>query len=266
MKKRFFNKTKTSTVAPGRDTKLKLKLQMAKKEVIVPDLSPAIVDPNDGSALVSLMPGEEYTCPACPAPATMAGLSWIDDFNGDSFGPITAPLGSADAGVSSNGDPRTIDAQSSGANTSISINSGNSIGAFSHSQDSGVLGLSQVDYDLGGLDLTVAGTMNAFRVGLNSIDLGGFFGVIVDGVSIELSSSTVLLQNNNVMPSVADILFSDFFGVDFTSVNSLSLFVDGSTTQAFDVSFNMIGVVCSGLNSSGGSGAQGMNGNCITPP
>ena len=264
MKKRFFNKTKTPTVAPGRDTKLKLQLQKAKK-VIVPDLSPAIVDPNDGSVLVSLMPGEEYTCPACPAPATMAGLHWIDDFNGDSFGPITAPLSAAAAGVSSNGDNRTVDAQSSGANTVVSINSGSSIGAYSHSQDSGVLGISQVNYDLGGLDLTVAGTMNAFRIGVNLIDLGGLFGVIVDGVSISLSNDTVLIENNLVMPSVADILFSDFFGVDFTNVNSVSLFVDGIGVASLDASFYMIGVACSGLDSSGGSGANGMNGNCITP-
>ncbi len=189
----------------------------------------------------------------------------IDDFSGDAFGPSNAPLSSA-AGVSSYGFNRTVDATSSAPNTTISINSGASLGLFAHSQDSGVTGTSQVNFDLGGFDLTEAGTINAFRIGLDSIDLSGLFGIIVDGVSTSLNSTNVLITNGFTTPSFADILFSDFAGVDFTNANSVSLFVDGSGTAALDAAFNMVGTVCSGLASSGGSGVNGTNAQCIDIP
>jgi len=190
----------------------------------------------------------------------------IDDFGGDAFGPASADFVGANAGLSSSGYVRTVDATSSGASTTVSINS-TVLGAYTHSQDSGVLGMSQVNFDLGGIDLTEAGTKNAFRVGLNSIDLNGFFGVIVDDVSTAaLNSNAVLFANGNVQPSFADILFSDFAGIDFSNVGSVSLFVDGSGTAALDASFNIFGTVCSGLSSSGGSGVNGTTGNCTPPP
>jgi len=208
------------------------------------------------------------------ASALMLGMSSanaivIDDFSGNSFGPTTAPLAAAAAGLSSNGDNRTVDATTTAPNTTVSINSGASLGLYAHSQDSGVFGTSQVNFDLGGIDLTEAGSMNAFRVGIESVDLNGFFGIIVDGVSATLDSNVVAVDNGfpiNPWPSFADILFSDFAGIDFTTASSVSLFVDGSATAALDASFSMIGTVCSGLSSSGGSGANGMNGNCTPPP
>ncbi|HHJ80648.1 MAG TPA: PEP-CTERM sorting domain-containing protein [Candidatus Tenderia electrophaga] len=190
----------------------------------------------------------------------------IDDFSGDAFGPTDAPLSAVAAGTSSSGYNRTVDATSSAPNTTVSINSGASLGVFSHSQDSGVTGSSQVNFDLGGFDLTEAGSMNAFRIGLESIDLNGFFGIVVDGVTGTLSSSSVLAANGLVTPSFADLLFSDFAGVDFTNASSVSLFVDGNGTEALDAAFSMVGTVCSGLSSSGGSGVQGTNGNCDIPP
>ncbi len=186
----------------------------------------------------------------------------IDNFSGDAFTGAAALSGAA-AGSSSNGYARTVDATSTASATTIAINSGASTGLYSHSQDSGVFGTSQLNWDLGGIDLTEGNTQNAFRIGLESIDLNGVFGLIVDGVSFGLDSTAVLLANGLATPSFADILFSDFAGIDFGNVGMVSLFVDGSATAALDAAFNFVGTACSGLNGSGGSGVGGTNGNCM---
>lgn len=179
----------------------------------------------------------------------------IDSFTGDYYS-SSAPLSGANAGFSTSGYLRTVDATSSAASTTIRINSGASLGVFSHSQDASVTGTSQINFSLGGIDLTDGGDQNAFRIGLNSIDLNGTIGVIVDGSSLSLSTNSILIANGLLLPSFADFLFSDFLvPVDFTNVSQLSLFIDGTAQAALDAEISIIGTACSGLNSSGGSGS-----------
>ncbi len=185
----------------------------------------------------------------------------IDNFTGDTYS-ADAPLTGASAGTSSAGYTRTVDATTSGVSTTIQINTLTNTALYAHSQESGVTGTSQLNFDLGGLDLTGGGTLNAFRIGLNSIDLDGWFGIIVDSIKVELSSNSVLIDNGLATPSYADILFSDFGLADLANASTLSLFVDSKTTAALDASFFMLETVCSGLASSGGSGVNGTNGNC----
>ncbi|GEM_PF-4971606 len=194
--------------------------------------------------------------------AGSANAAMIDDFNGDVFNSTSAPLTNAAAGNSSVGYARTITATSSGISTDIAINTPTNPGVYAHSQSSGVTGYSQIDFALGGIDLTSGA--NAFSVTLASADLGGVFGVIADGVSVSLTTNTVLLSSGLTFPGVAEFLFSDFAGVDFTSVNTVSLFIDGTGTAALDMSIDSFGTTCSALNATGGAGKDGTIGNCST--
>lgn len=186
----------------------------------------------------------------------------IDNFNGSTF-TSNAPIAIAAAGTGSSGYTRTATATTSGPNTNIQINTSSNTGVYAHSQDSGVTGYSQINYNLGGIDLDEEA--NAFRIQLNSIDLGGFFGVIVDSISYQLSSTAVIISNGGTLPSYADILFSSFSGVNWNSVNTVSLFVNGNSTPALDASLDNFGTVCSAATASGGVGTNPAAGNC-TPP
>jgi len=194
--------------------------------------------------------------------AGSANAAMIDDFNGDVFNSTSAPLTNAAAGNSSAGYARTITATSSGVSTDIAINTATNPGVYAHSQSSGVTGYSQIDFALGGMDLDNGA--NAFRVDLASADLGGVFGVIVDGFSFSLTTNAVLLTSGLSFPGVAEFLFSDFTGVDFNSVNTVSLFIDGNNTAALDMTIDSFGTTCSALTASGGAGTNGTTGNCST--
>lgn len=186
----------------------------------------------------------------------------IDDFNGTSFS-ASAPLSGAGAANSSAGYARTVDATTTGTFTDVGINTLTTPGVYSHSQGAGVFGTSQINYALGGLDLD--NDANAFRIQLVSIDLSGFFGVTVDGVSVSLSSTAVIIANGGTLPSYADILFSSFAGVNWDSVSTVSLFIDGSNTVAMDATLDNFGTVCSSATASGGVGTNPQAGSC-TPP
>ncbi len=193
----------------------------------------------------------------------------IDDFNGDTYtGTATAitSVVAAPAGNSSSGYTRTVDITSSGNFTDAAINTATTPGVYAHSQGAGVTGYSQVNFNLGGIDLTEGGTQNAFTVLLDSVDLNGFIGVIVDGVSASLSTTSIIVDNGGVVPSFADFLFSDFAGADLTNVSTVSLFIDGTGQEALDASIDLFSTTCSGLSASGGSGVNGTAGTCTPPP
>ncbi len=196
--------------------------------------------------------------------AGSANAAIIDDFNGDAFNLTPAPFSGAAAGNSSAGYARTIDASTSGTDTAVSINTAPTLGVYAHSQSSGVFGYSQVNYSLGGMDLTSGA--NAFRVDLASADLNGIFGVIVDGVSVSLTTNAALIASGLSFPAVGEFLFSDFAGVDFTAVNTVSLFIDGNSQEALDMTIDSFGTTCSALSSSGGAGSTGTTGNCAAAP
>ena len=194
--------------------------------------------------------------------AGSANAAMIDDFNGDVFNSTSAPLTNAAAGNSSAGYARTITATSSGVSTDVAINTTTVPGLYAHSQSSGVTGYSQIDFALGGIDLTSGA--NAFSVALASVDVGGFLGVIADGVSVSLGTFSLLGSTGGTFPVVAEFLFSDFGGVDFTSVNTVSLFIDGTSKSDLDASIDSFGTTCSDLTASGGAGTNGTTGNCST--
>ena len=112
----------------------------------------------------------------------------IDDFSGVAFSG-DAPLSGAAVGSSSAGYMRTVDATTSGADTTVTINAGAALGLYGHSQSVGVTGWSQINFNLGGIDLTEGGTLNALRIGLNSVDLNGIIGIVVDGITRRLSEN-----------------------------------------------------------------------------
>ncbi|MCP3909167.1 MAG: PEP-CTERM sorting domain-containing protein [Oceanicoccus sp.] len=179
----------------------------------------------------------------------------IDDFSGNAYSASAPSTGDA-AGISSSGFARTVDITTSAGDTTVKLNSGASLGAYSHSQDAGVTGTSQVTFDLGGLDVTEGSTQNAFRLGLISVDSNGIIGINVDGAASSLSTNSIIIANNYVLPSYADFLFSDFVGtVDFTNVNTFTISVDGSAQAALNTEISIVGTACSGLSSSGGSGS-----------
>lgn len=197
--------------------------------------------------------------------ASGAQAAVIDSFGGT--GPIdqNAPLNNFAAGNSSSGFARLLQATTSGDFTNVQIDTATNPGVYAHSQGAGVTGFSQIDYTLGGFDLTEAGTQNAVRVELAGADLSGVFGLIVDGVSISLTTNEALLASGLSFPAFGDFVFTDFAGVDFTNVNSVSVFIDGNNQDALDASIDLISTTCTDLTSSGGSTPNNV-GTCAAPP
>lgn len=183
----------------------------------------------------------------------------IDNFNGDAFAQ-SANFGSVAAGNSSGGFARTASATTTGQFTDVKLNVAPTPGRYAHSQGAGVFGTSQVEFAIGGLDIN--DDTNAFSIALTSADLNGNFGVIVDGVSVSLTTNAVLFASGNAFPAFAEFLFSDFGGVDFNSVNTITLFIDGSTADSLDMTIDNFGTTCSALGTSGGSGTSNSTGQC----
>ncbi len=168
----------------------------------------------------------------------------IDDFDGTGPFDLDAPQANTAVGTSSGGFGRELTASTSGAVTNIQIDTATNVGLYAHSQSSGVTGYSQIDFDLTGIDLTEGGTMNAFQVTLESVDLNGIIGLIVDGVTVSENTTAIILANGGSLPGDWNVLFSSFGGVNFTNVNTVSLFVDGSGQAALDAAVDSIGTTC----------------------
>jgi hypothetical protein len=185
----------------------------------------------------------------------------IDNFDGDSFTQSApADFSSVAAGTSSGGFARQASATTSGANTDVSLNAGASTGLYAHSQASGVTGYSQIDFALGGLDLN--DDANAFSIGVAAADLNGIFGIIVDGFSVDLSTTPLVIAAGATFPLTAEFLFSDFTGVDFNNVNTVSLFIDGTNTAALDMAIDSFATSCTTATT---SGLAGQPGTCAMP-
>lgn len=200
----------------------------------------------------------------------------IDDFNTATMA-VSAPPGVTGLafGTSSGGYVRSLTTTTVGAFLDTAINSSSTPGKLSHSQGAGVTGESNLSYALSvtGLDLTEAGLSNAFRLQLDTVDLNILLGVrVFDGVnsaSISLNSLAIVIANLGVLPSYVDFLFSGFAGVDMTSVDSVTLLIDGRATASVDATVDNFGTVCSANTVSGGSGANpsiGICGNHVPEP
>lgn len=188
----------------------------------------------------------------------------IDNFDSAALARTAPPALTNDAfGTTTTGYTRTLTTTASGNFVDTAINSVTNPGKLSHSQGAGVTGSSLVTYALGGIDLTEGGMSNAFRIQLDSVDLFGILGVVVNGTATKtLTTDSLFIQNGGILPSYADFLFSDFAGVNFTSVNSVSFLIDGTNTAALDATIDNFGTVCSALTDSGGSGATPRAGSC----
>lgn len=211
---------------------------------------------------------------ACAAVAAMgsanAGLV-IDDF-GSASQLISSPPAVTNAafGTTTTGYVRTLTTTNSGAVLDIAVNGPTTAGQFSQSQGAGVKGTSAVNYALsgtGGIDLTQGGTSNAFRLDLVTVDLQMLLGIeVFDGTNtaqLMQNSSTLqvanLVANGIFLPLSVDYLFSSFAGIDFTSVDSIKLLVDGTLQVSTDATLDNLGVVCSANT---GSGLSTGNGQC----
>jgi len=186
----------------------------------------------------------------------------IDDFSGSTFAG-DAPLSGAGAGTSSASYTRTVSATTSGTDTNVQLNTLTNPSVYAHSQSAGVTGTSSVNFSLGGLDLNDGA--NAFRFALTSADLNGIVGLTVDAVSVSFSTNSILIASGLAFPAYVDFLFSSFAGVNFDSVNNVSIFIDGSSQAALDVSVDNFGTVCSSATTSGGVGTAPAAGNCAPP-
>jgi len=201
------------------------------------------------------------------------GATVIDTFDNASLLRSAPPAANGDAfGTSTSGFARTLTSTASGNFVDTAINSTTTPGKLSHSQGAGVFGSSLVTYALGGLNLSEGGMANAFRIQLDSVDLNGILGVVVNGTStVTLNTTQILITNSFALPSYADFLFSGFSGVDFSSVTSVGFLIDGTNTAALDATVDNFGTVCSALEVpggikgvSGGAGANPAAGNCAT--
>lgn len=185
--------------------------------------------------------------------ASGAQAVMIDTF--DNTGPVneSAPQNLTNVGVSTGGFNRLLTSITSGTDTNVQIDTVTNPGVYAHSQSAGVTGRSQIDFDLGGLDLTEGGTQNALRVELAFTDLNGLFGVVVDGIAVSITTNAALIANNLNFPVFGDFVFTDFAGVDFSNVQTVSVFIDGQNQPALDASIDSIGTTCTDLTTSGGA-------------
>jgi len=216
---------------------------------------------------------------------TSAQAAVIDDFNGEVYAGFTGAPSSPKteaAGTSSAGFVRTSTMVADGDFTDSRINNmvgtpSAPSGVFSHSTADGVKGSSTMSFAMGGLDMdggipvgqpplnpgdsdvTFAG-FNAFRVELASMDLSGFVRVTADdgtnSATVSLSSADLLIPTSLTFPAFGDFLYSDFIGVDFNSIATVSLMIDGESTAALDGSVDNFNYVCSNSTVSEGTGSN----------
>lgn len=199
----------------------------------------------------------------CAAQASLV----IDDFNTAAVASV-APVANLAFGTSSGLFARTLTTTTSGDFLDTTINATATPGLLAQSQGAGVKGISNVAYALGGLDLTEAGLANAFRLQLVSVDLNVLLGVrVFDGVntsSLSANSLNIFIANGGI-PSYVDFRFIDFLGgIDFTSVDSVTLVIDGTLQGGTDASVDNFATVCSRNAASGGSGMNPGAGVCST--
>lgn len=189
----------------------------------------------------------------------------IDEFDGTGAIIAFAPLAPSAVGTSSSGFARVLSTNAVGAPLDLQIDTATNPGVYAHSQGTGVIGDSRIAYTLGGVDLTEAGAQNAIRIELANTDLNGIFGLEINGVAVTMSTTDALLASGLGFPAYGDFVFTDFAGVDFTNVNTLSLLIDGNAQPALDIVIDSIGTVCTDLSTTGGSTPANV-GTCVAAP
>ena len=180
----------------------------------------------------------------------------IDDFSttlllsdpGTDSGSVTAPVSSIIGGERE----ADIDRLTGSDSASLAFNSGGT-GTMSIANGTGGTSASLVIYDgvgsgggaagLGGVDLTVGGTQDAFDLRIIANDFAAAVSIsVVSGG--DTSFLTVLSPGGNPGPSSVPMLFeyASFAGVaDFTSVDAIFLNVDTSLNNATDIELDFFG-------------------------
>ena len=154
-----------------------------------------------------------------------AQAATIDDFNGGNMH-VGASGTSTIAYTNAIGGFRSVEATKSGP---LGVAADVAIGSFFHSSDGATSGTSTITWDangtgLGGIDLTEGLTDNLFNFDFISIDQGKI-DLVLTVVDLLSNSSFFILEDAGV--GVQSIAFSNFLGVDFTSVDSISFQVIG---------------------------------------
>ncbi|MHC5112045.1 MAG: DUF4215 domain-containing protein, partial [Planctomycetota bacterium] len=235
----------------------------------------------------------------CLASAAMVKGVVLDDFDTDhplltlnAVGDIGATQGSVVSGAGILGTERDIEIELVGGADGLGLSVLVTSGAFAHSQDVTVTGISRIVWDgvdgdastldptgLGGLDLTDGGTQNALQILLLSADLNATltFDVFTDADNVSSLTVTLLsgAVNELVVLKYGEFVASVGAGADFTNVGAIRITVNGSETSALDVNADILettstcgdgildfGEECDDGNNDDGDGCQG---NCKNP-
>lgn len=178
----------------------------------------------------------------------------IDDFSGDTFSG-SAPLSGEDAGSSSGGFQRTVDASATVSGTgsgelSIQLN-GVVLGErYDHHKigdiNSDVFGISTVHYALGGLDLTVGA--DALGIDIFRSREGMILSILLeDSTGRNVSNALTLPAVSPIGLTPFAFSFTGFFGdagFNFADVATASIRVDGSGVADGFVTSDNFQTVC----------------------
>lgn len=172
------------------------------------------------------------TSVALPVAAHAATVT-IDSF-GDDQGPVEATAGAtvmdSQATASAIGGTRNISVTNFSGSASTEGQTGG--GLFGFSNGFATQGSATLSYLAGSADLSDGGTNDTIVAEVLSIDLGMAISLLIDGVT----QSLIVNNTGNIQ-----FAFSDFAGVDFTSVDSISLTFDTNGVPAVDASIVLFG-------------------------
>ncbi len=164
----------------------------------------------------------------------------IDDFDGaatliiDADGSQNAAYGNAIGGS------RTVSITKSG---SLGASAGVIVppGVYSHSADALTSAISTITWDangagLGGIDIVEGLTNNVFAFDIQSIDQGNI-DLILSVTDTLSNTSSFTFSGAGV--GIQEVAFANFAGIDFTSIDAISLTVDGA--EASDLILDSLG-------------------------
>lgn len=179
--------------------------------------------------------------------AGTASAATIDLYTTDS-GPVSAYAGASasieDAAPSALGGFREIMVEGDGISPDATTGAANQ-GQLTFSNDAGVQGQMSVVYNglgdsgLGGVDLTDGGVSDAFAFDIVAADVNVGYTISVTDILGISSTSSIGYTGSFVTNKTALVSFSEFTGVDLTSVDSVILsLVDIQTDFAADTTLD----------------------------
>lgn len=208
---------------------------------------------------------------------TQAALVF-DSFNTGSLTTTAWGVSPPAFGTAEIGGNRTITSSGTG-NGSVILNSSPATGVFGFSSDTSSAGSASITYGFSAYDFTQANTLNAFRIAIPSSDSNMAGSGLNNAISLTLGDgtnsilSTYTFTNTdsfntsiNGQTLYVDFLYSAFNPVNLSAVTSLIFSINGTVNDEWDVTFDQLSLVCSGLTTTGASSGQPSNGDCTPPP